>query len=179
MAGIIEQITLPAWKVTGSCWRVMRKTDDTVVNIVYSADQLITPYRVYVADDLSDLLQKWKNNNVNVPASDIHIRVDRSIDKHNLSAQVDALDLDWLEQNFNLVGLCKVLGIVRLVLLLFVAGKITLVEMGNIFLYYLQEGKAKRSVLENRMDWLETNGHITGAQKVAFWTNIDASLGGS
>jgi hypothetical protein len=177
MAGLVEQITLPAWKVTGACWRVMRKDDDTVVNIVYSDKELITPYRVYVADDLSDLLTKWKNNNLNVPASDIHIRVDRSIDKHNLNAQVDAIDLAWLDQNFNnLVKLCKVLGIVRLALRLFVDFQITLVELADIYLYFLQERKARRQNLESTTDWLANNGHITNAQKNAFWANIDANL---
>lgn len=178
MAGLIEEITFVAYKITGACWRILKEPDNTTVNLIYSDDTLITPYQVQIADDLDQLFRDYKSGNLTFPVKDVHIRMDRSIEQHNLSAQVDALDLDWLDQNFNnLVAFCKVVGIVRLVLRFFVAAKITLANVQTIFIYYLQEKKSTRAQIEVAVDWLEANNHITTAQKTAFWANVDAALG--
>lgn len=179
MAGNIENITIQAYRITGPCWRILKKQEEgEAVNILYSDKELVTPYFIQIADDLDQLFRGWKTKQLTFPASDIHIRIDKSISKYNLNVQVDELDLDWIEANFsNLVNFCKAVGIVRLVLRLFVAGKITLGNVQTVFIHYLKKKKSSLAEIQTAVNWLQTNGYINATQKAAFWANVNAALG--
>lgn len=177
MPGSVENINVPAWKVTGTYWVITRAENDSIVNIFFINGEVVSPYEVHVGDNLSEMFQAWIDNSLTLPILDVHIRVDKSIFEYSLDSHVDDVDLDWLDQNFaDLVALLKGVGITNLGINLFVDAKIILDDLEDVFLYYLQNNKATRTYLESRMDWLETEGHITNPQKVAFWANIDAQL---
>jgi hypothetical protein len=173
MAGRIKEIIFTANQITGDCWRILTEQNGKIVSIQYGDKKLITPYPAHIVDNLTQLFTAWKRDNIDFPTKDAHIRLDRSIKKYSLESQVDDLNLNWLENNFdNLSRLCKLVGIIQLVIRLFLATKLSFANVKGIFEYYLVEKKHKISEIETAMNWLEAEGHITTNQKDGFWNNL-------
>lgn len=174
MAKLINT-TVTVYKVIGPCWRVKQEDNGKIINIRYSDKMLQSPYKITIVDHLTQLFSRWKRDLLDFPSKDAQIRLDESIKAYGLESQVNDLNLNWLENNFeNLPRLCRMLGIVLLTRRLFVAGKINWPNLKNTFVYFLQEKKSTRADIDPVIDWLELNGHISLVQKTNFVTQLDA-----
>lgn len=171
----VSKTTITVYQVTGPCWRIKQEANGRIINIRYSEKKVTSPYKITIVDHLTQLFSRWKRDVLDFPNKDAQIRLDFSINKFNLVQQVEDLNLNWIENNFdNLPRLCRVLGIIRLTRRLFVAGKISWPNVKNTFIYFLQEKKSKRSDIDTELDWLETNGHISLTQKNNYIADLDA-----
>lgn len=157
-----EKTKITLWTVSeiGSNWVIEHTKDNKIYKLYWGGDKMTikSPVKPVVKSSFYDMLMYIYNNNLSF-TSDVHIMVDVKEIDPELESQFPLLMVTFIEDGvttqlqdiynkFDVILLCKHLGLFMLAKVLFMASLITVEQIADIVNYWLEMGKSTPPAVE-------------------------------